>query len=53
MCEQYGHERLDKIVHQIVEVLCSKAQYFTISGEELPAELVRDQLLRFSSGHLE
>ena len=49
MCEQYGHERLDEIVHQIVEVLCSKAQYFTISGEELPAELVRDQLLRFSS----
>ena len=53
MCEQYGHERLDEIVHQIVEVLCSKAQYFTISGEELPAELVRDQLLRFSSSHLE
>ena len=53
MCEQYGHERLDEIVHQIVEVLCSKTQYFTISGEELPAELVRDQLLRFSSSHLE
>ena len=53
MREQYGHERLDEIVHQIVEVLCSKAQYFTISGEELPAELVRDQLLRFSSSHLE
>ena len=53
MCEQYGHERLDEIVHQIVEVLCSKAQHFTISGEELPAELVRDQLLRFSSSHLE
>ena len=53
MCEQYGHERLDEIVHQIVEVLCSKAQYFTISGEELPAELVRNQLLRFSSSHLE
>ena len=53
MCEQYGHERLDEIVHQIVEVLCSKAQYFTISGEKLPAELVRDQLLRFSSSHLE
>ena len=53
MCEQYGHERLDEIVHQIVEGLCSKAQYFTISGEELPAELVRDQLLRFSSSHLE
>ena len=35
MREQYGVEQLDEIVYLIVEVLCSKAQYFTISGEEL------------------
>ena len=53
MCSQYGRERLDEIVFQIVETLCSKAEYFTISGNPLPAELVREQLLQFSSKHLQ
>ena len=53
MCQQYGRERLDEIVFQIVETLCSKAEYFTISGNPLPAELVREQLLQFSSKHLQ
>lgn len=53
MCPQYGRERLDEIVFQIVETLCSKAEYFTISGAPLPAELVREQLLKFSSKHLQ
>ena len=53
MCPQYGRERLDEIVFQIVETLCSKAEYFTISGDPLPAELVREQLLKFSSKHLQ
>ena len=53
MCQQYGQERLDEIVYLIVEILCSKAQYFTISGEELPADLVRERLLKFRSSHLQ
>ena len=53
MCQQYEQERLDEIVYLIVEVLCSKAQYFTISGEELPADLVRERLLKFRSSHLQ
>lgn len=53
MCQQYDRERLDEIVYLIVEVLCSKAQYFTISGEEYPAELVRERLLKFNSLHLQ
>ena len=53
MREQYGEEQLDEIVYLIVEVLCSKAQYFTISGEELPADLVRERLLKFRSSHLQ
>ena len=53
MCQQYEPERLDEIVYLIVEVLCSKAQYFTISGEELPADLVRERLLKFRSSHLQ
>ena len=53
MRKQYGEEQLDEIVYLIVEVLCSKAQYFTISGEELPADLVRERLLKFRSSHLQ
>ena len=53
MCQQYDWERLDEIVYLIVEVLCSKAQYITISGEELPADLVRERLLKFRSSHLQ
>ena len=53
MRQQYDPELLDEIVYLIVEVLCSKAQYFTISGEELPAELVRERLLKFTSSHLQ
>ena len=53
MCQQYDRKRLDEIVCLIVEVLCSKSQYFTIAGSEQPAELVREQLLKFNSMHLQ
>lgn len=53
MREQYGEEQLDEIVYLIVEVLCSKAQFFTINGIDVPAELVRSQLLKFNSLHLQ
>ena len=53
MCEQYDPEQLDEIVYLIVEVLCTNAQYIIISGEELPAELVRERLLKFTSSHLQ
>ena len=53
MCQQYERERLDEIVYLIVEVLCSKAQFFTINGSDVPAEMVRRQLLKFNSLHLQ
>lgn len=53
MCQQYERERLDEIVYLIVEVLCSKTQYFTINGSDVPAEMVRSQLLKFNSLHLQ
>lgn len=53
MCQQYERERLDEIVYLIVEALCSKAEYFTINGNDVPAEMVRGQLLKFNSLHLQ
>lgn len=53
MCQQFERDRLDEIVALMVETLCSKALFFTISGEEYPAELVRDRLLKINSVHIQ
>ncbi len=53
MCQQFEQSRLDEIVSLMVEVLCSKALFFAISGEEYPAELVHDRLLKINSLHIQ
>ncbi len=53
MCQQFERDRIDEIVSLMVEVLCSKALFFTISGEEYPAELVHDRLLKINSLHIQ
>ena len=53
MCQQFDRNQLDEIVSLMVEVLCSKALFFTISGNEYPAELVHERLLSLRSSHVE
>ena len=53
MCQQFERERIDEIVSLMVEVLCSKSLFFTISGEEYPAELVHERLLKINSLHIQ
>lgn len=53
MCQQFEQARVDEIVSLMVEVLCSKAQFITISGEDYPAELVHGRLLKINSLHLQ
>lgn len=53
MCQQFDRNQLDEIVSLMVEVLCSKALFFTISGTEYPAELVHERLLNLRSSHVE
>lgn len=53
MCRQFDRDQLDEIVSLIVEVLCSKSLFFTISGTEYPAELVHERLLSLRSSHVE
>lgn len=53
MCQQFDRNQLDEIVSLMVEVLCSKALFFTISGTEYPAELVHERLLSLRSSHVE
>lgn len=49
----HDRERLDEIVDIIVETLCSTKPTINISGEEYPARLVKEKLLRLDSSHID
>lgn len=49
----HDKERLDEIVDIIVETHCSTKPTINISGEEYPARLVKEKLLRLDSSHID
>lgn len=51
--KSHDRERLDEIVDIIVETLCSTKPTINISGEEYPARLVKEKLLRLDSSHID
>ena len=51
--ERYKDDRLDEIVDLMVETLCSTKAIINIAGEEYPAQLVKEKLLRINSMHIE
>lgn len=46
-------ERLDEIADIIIETLCSKKDTINIAGDDYPARLVKDKMLRITSSHIE
>ncbi len=50
---RFSRDRLDEIVDLIVETLCSRKPYISVAGDEYPASLVKDKLLRLNSSHTE
>jgi hypothetical protein len=46
-------DRLDEVVDLIAETLCSRKQYIVIAGDEYPAELVKEKLLKITASHIE
>ncbi|MCI6094241.1 MAG: helix-turn-helix domain-containing protein [Clostridium sp.] len=46
-------EQLDEVVDLIAETLCSRRQTIVIAGDEYPAEMVKQKLLRISASHIE
>lgn len=50
---RFNCDRLDEVVDLIVETLCSRRPYITIAGDDYPASLVKDKLLRLNSSHVE
>ncbi|MPM17266.1 hypothetical protein SDC9_63654 [bioreactor metagenome] len=51
--KRFARERLDEIVDLVVETLCSVKPTICISGDDYPADLVRDKLLKLNSTHIE
>lgn len=47
------HERLDEIADIIIETLCSTKDTINIAGDDYPARLVKDKMLRITSSHIE
>lgn len=48
-----NRERLDEVVDLITETLCSRKQYIVVAGDEYPAELVKQKLLKINSMHID
>lgn len=46
-------ERLDEIADIIIETLCSTKDTINIAGDDYPAGLVKDKMLRITSSHIE
>ena len=48
-----SRDRLDEIVELIVETLCSTKPTICVSGDDFPAALVKEKLLKLNSMHIE
>ena len=51
--DRFGKERLDEIVDLITETLCSSRETISVAGDDYPAELVKEKLMRLNSLHIE
>ena len=45
-------EQLDEVVDLMAETLCSRRQTIVVAGDEYPAEMVKEKLLRVNSMHI-
>ena len=50
---QQDREQLDEVVDLIAETLCSRKKTIVIAGDEYPAEMVKEKLLRITASHIE
>ena len=49
----HNRERLDEIVDLMVETLCSTKETINVAGDNYPAQLVKEKLLRINCLHIE
>ena len=48
----YDHERLDLILHLIVEVMCSNRKQIRIASDDKPIEIVKSSFMKLDSEHI-
>lgn len=51
--DHHDRKRLDEIVELMVETLCSTKDTINVSGDDYPAQLVKEKLLRINSLHID
>lgn len=49
----HDREQLDEIIELMVETLCSTKEVINVSGDDYPAQLVKEKLLRINSLHID
>ena len=45
-------DRIDEILHLMVDVVSSNRFYIRVNGEDFPQEVVKSQFLKLDSGHI-
>lgn len=50
---QHNRERLDEIIDLMVETLCSTKATINVAGDDYPAQLVKEKLMRINCMHIE
>ena len=50
---KYQNDEIEGILQLILETVCSTCKTIRIGGEEKPLELVKSQMLKLHSGHIE
>ena len=53
LIDRYGRERMDELVELMLDTVCSKREYITISGDDFPKEVVKSRFLKLHSSHIE
>src|SRR5690554_6792503 len=51
--DNHNRERLDEIVDLMVETLCSTKATINVAGDDYPAQLVKEKLLRINCLHID
>ena len=51
--DNHNRERLDEIVDLMVETLCSTKDTINVAGDDYPAQLVKEKLLRINCLHID
>jgi tRNA A37 threonylcarbamoyladenosine dehydratase len=53
LCEQYGQERIDEVVELMVETVTTGRDRIRIAGDTLPAEAVKNRMMKLNDFHVE